>query len=87
MIPWANVLWYLPKSWNAAEVAERHERLSMSARSVSSIRMRPVSGRYIFSSSLTMVVLPEPYSPTSATTLPAGIVMDRSFSAGRSLLG
>ncbi len=37
-----------------------------------SSRMRPSSGSYMPSSSLTSVVLPEPFSPTSATVRPAG---------------
>jgi hypothetical protein len=77
------VLWYRPKSWKAAAVAARQERVSISARSVPSIRMRPESGRYIFSSSLTIVVLPGPYSPTTATTLPGGMVTEEFTRAGR----
>ena len=34
--------------------------------------MRPPVGSYIFASSLTSVVLPAPFSPTIATTVPAG---------------
>src|SRR4030095_2257975 len=34
--------------------------------------MEPDEGSYIFASSLTSVVLPAPFSPTIATTAPAG---------------
>ena len=39
-----------------------------------STRMRPAVGSYSLHSSLTSVVLPAPFSPTSATTVPAGSV-------------
>jgi hypothetical protein len=49
--------------------------------------MLPASGRWNLHSSLTRVVLPEPYSPTTATTLPAGNRTLTSDSAAMSVPG
>ena len=46
----------------------------MRASGVSSTRIAPDVGSYIFASSFTSVVLPAPFSPTMATTAPAGSV-------------
>ena len=45
--------------------------------------MRPLVGSYIFASSFTSVDLPAPFSPTIATTVPAGSVRFTSSSTSR----
>ena len=60
------------KSWNSAAVRARHAAGATSCRSTPSTRMRPPVGRYRPASSLSSVLLPAPFSPTSATDAPAG---------------
>ena len=62
------------KSWNAPAIRSRHAAVGIVARSTPSTVMRPAVGRYMPASSLTSVVLPAPFSPTTATTEPAGSV-------------
>src|SRR5256885_923006 len=49
--------------------------------------IEPDDGSYIFARSLTSVVLPAPFSPTIATTAPAGSVTDTSSSTTRDVPG
>ncbi len=67
--------------------ASRHSLAGTRASGVSSNRMEPEDGSYIFASSLTRVVLPAPFSPTMATTAPAGRVSDTSSSTTRDVPG
>ena len=57
---------------------------STSARSRSSQRILPVSGRYSPASIFASVVLPEPFSPTSAMISPLLISSETPSTAGRS---
>ena len=59
----------------------------MRASGASSTRIAPDVGSYIFASSLTSVVLPAPFSPTMATTAPAGSDSDTSSSTRRDVPG
>ena len=49
--------------------------------------MWPEVGSYIFASSFTIVLLPAPFSPTIATTEPAGSSTFTSFSTSFSVPG
>ena len=73
--------------WPAPASRVRQPAASMRARSVRSIRIRPPVGSYIFASSLTSVVLPAPFSPTTATTDPAGSSTFTSSITSRSVQG
>src|SRR5437016_5237963 len=75
------------KSWNAPARHSRHSLAGKRASGVSSRRIEPDDGSYIFASSLTRVVLPAPFSPTIATTAPAGSVTDTSSSTTRDVPG
>ena len=59
----------------------------MRASGVSSTWIDPAVGSYIFASSLTSVVLPAPFSPTIATTAPAGSISETSSSTSREVPG
>ena len=76
----------------AEEVLERAGELfaplcADPARSTPSTRIAPAVGVYIRHSSLTSVVLPAPFSPTIATTAPAGSSRFTSSSTSRSVPG
>src|ERR1700674_2190962 len=75
------------KSWNAPERRPRHSAAGTRASGVSSTKIEPEDGSYIFASSLTSVVLPAPFSPTMATTAPTGSVNDTSSSTTRDVPG
>ena len=60
------------KSWNAPVSLARQSCAGMRASGAPSTRMLPELGSYSLHSSLTSVLLPAPFSPTSATTEPAG---------------
>src|SRR5438128_1344976 len=75
------------KSWNAPARRACHSTAGRRASGVSSTRIEPDDGSYIFASSLTSVVLPAPFSPTMATTAPAGSVTDTSSSTTREVPG
>jgi hypothetical protein len=75
------------KSWKAADNRERHDSTAIEARSTPSTRIRPEVGSYIRDNSFTNVVLPAPFSPTTATTAPAGIRTDTSRSTHRDVPG
>ena len=62
------------KSWNAPASRARQSSARMRASGAPSTRMRPAVGSYSSQSSFTSVLLPAPFSPTSATTAPAGSV-------------
>ena len=59
----------------------------MSASGRPSTVITPEVGRYMPSSSLISVVLPDPFSPTSATVEPAGSRTEKSDRTGRSVPG
>ena len=63
--------------------ARATRRPASRASGVSSTKIAPGVGSYIFASSFTSVVLPAPFSPTMATTAPAGSVSDTSSSTTR----
>src|ERR1700674_3439782 len=65
----------------------RHSAAGTRASGVSSTKIEPEDGSYIFASSLTSVVLPAPFSPTMATTAPTGSVNDTSSSTTRDVPG
>ena len=75
------------KSWNAPVVASRQRSGLMPARSRPSTVIRPVVGRYMPVSSLIRVDLPAPFSPTTATVVPALSVRQISVRAGASWPG
>ena len=75
------------KSWNAPARRARQASAGIRASGVSSTKIEPDEGSYIFASSLTSVVLPAPFSPTIATTAPAGSVSDTSSSTTRDVPG
>ena len=75
------------KSWNAPARRDRHASAGMRASGVSSTRISPDAGSYIFASSFTSVVLPAPFSPTMATTEPAGSVSETSSRTSREVPG
>jgi hypothetical protein len=60
---------------------------SSAASGVPSTRISPAPGRYIPRSSFASVVLPEPFSPTKATVLPAGRSKSRSRRTSTSVPG
>ena len=60
------------KSWNAPESRARQLSARIRARGTPSTKIAPLVGSYSFASSFTSVVLPAPFSPTTATTEPAG---------------
>ncbi len=64
------------KSWKAPARRARQSSARTRASGVSSRKIAPDEGSYIFASSFTSVVLPAPFSPTIATTAPAGSVTD-----------
>ncbi len=75
------------KSWNAPARRARHSPAGTRPSGVSSNRIDPDDGSYILARSFTSVVLPAPFSPTIATTAPAGRVTDTSSSTTRDVPG
>ncbi len=75
------------KSWNAAVQRARQLSCAIDVSGTPSTRIAPDVGWYMPSSSLTSVVLPEPFSPTIATVAPAGSVRVSEESTGRSVPG
>ena len=61
----------------------RHSSAGMRDSGDPSIRISPDDGSYSLASSFTSVVLPAPFSPTIATTAPAGSVNETSSSTRR----
>src|SRR5207245_9543842 len=74
-------------AWTAPAGPARHALAGKRASGVSSARIEPDDGSDIFARSLTSVVLPAPFSPTIATTAPAGSVTDTSSSTTRDVPG
>jgi len=81
------VRWYFTKSWRMTATARRCPSGSQVATSVPSHRTVPDEGWYKPASSLARVVLPEPLTPTRATTWPAPISIDTSRRLGSDRLG
>ena len=71
----------------ARQARRATRRRGMRASSVPSTRIRPAVGSYSLASSFTSVVLPAPFSPTIATTVPAGSSRFTSSSTSRSVPG
>src|SRR6185437_6596379 len=77
----------LAKSWKAAVHRSRQLSRAIEFSGTPSTSIVPDVGWYMPSSSLTSVVLPEPFSPTIATVAPAGSVRLSAESTGRSVPG
>ena len=71
----------------APDIRARQSLAAMRERGTPSMRIAPDAGSYILASSFTNVVLPAPFSPTIATTAPAGKISETSSNTKREVPG